>query len=158
MADYRINAREKLGLCLLPQHAYDLEKAIYNHTCEYTNLKDTTDYFIMIYNTKLADLLFNLNQRNSPLLLLDIVNEKVNVKDLPYMTPEELNVVMWAPITKKREYINYKKNNRETTKAYKCRKCGKRECTVVEMMARSADEPMTQFITCQNCNYRFRIG
>ena len=158
MSDCRSNARNKLGLCLLPQHVRDLEKAIYNHTCEYTNLKDTHEYFAMIYNTKLADLVFNLNQRNSPLLLLHIVNEEVKISDLPYMTPEQLNAVMWAPIIKKRDYVNYKKNNRETTKLYKCYKCGKRECTVIEMLARSADEPMTQFITCQNCNNRFRIG
>lgn len=158
MIDYRVRAIDKLSHCILPAQVQELEKAIYDHTCEYTDLKDTHMYFPMIYNTKLSDLLYNLNQRNSPMLLLHIMTGEVKLKDLPYMTPEQLNIIMWGPIIKKREYVNYKKNNRETTKAYKCYKCGERECTVIEMLARSADEPMTQFITCQNCNNRFRIG
>jgi transcription elongation factor S-II len=42
------------------------------------------------------------------------------------------------------------------TTMYKCNRCGKRECTYYEMQTRSADEPMTIFITCLNCGKRWR--
>lgn len=158
MIEYRRNGLKLLKTLILPHDAIALEYAIYDYICQDTDLKDTRDYFPMLYNTKLSDLAYNLNQRNSPKLLLDIVNGEIDIKRLPFLSPEELNIIMWMPIIKKREYVNHKRNNRETTKAYKCYKCGERKCTVVEMLARSADEPMTQFITCQNCNYRFRIG
>jgi transcription elongation factor S-II len=39
---------------------------------------------------------------------------------------------------------------------YRCDKCGKSKTTVHELQTRSADEPMTLFITCFNCNHRWR--
>ena len=37
-----------------------------------------------------------------------------------------------------------------------CRKCGQRECTFYEMQTRSADEPMTIFVTCLSCGNRWK--
>ena len=35
-------------------------------------------------------------------------------------------------------------------------KCGSRNTTFYEMQTRSADEPMTQFITCLDCKNKWR--
>lgn len=40
---------------------------------------------------------------------------------------------------------------------FECPKCHKRKTTFYEMQTRSADEPMTVFITCINCKHRWRI-
>ena len=42
------------------------------------------------------------------------------------------------------------------TDAFKCRKCGSRSTSYYEVQTRSADEPMTQFITCLNCGNRWK--
>ena len=42
------------------------------------------------------------------------------------------------------------------TDNYKCSKCGSRKCSYYELQTRSADEPMTQFINCLNCNNRWK--
>jgi DNA-directed RNA polymerase subunit M/transcription elongation factor TFIIS len=42
------------------------------------------------------------------------------------------------------------------TDRFLCGKCGKRECTYYELQTRSADEPMTIFITCLNCGKHWR--
>ena len=42
------------------------------------------------------------------------------------------------------------------TDRFLCGKCGKRECTYYELQTRSADEPMTIFITCLNCHKHWR--
>jgi transcription elongation factor S-II len=47
-------------------------------------------------------------------------------------------------------------NKGMATDQFKCHGCGKRECTYYEMQTRSADEPMTIFITCLNCGKRWR--
>lgn len=152
---FRDEGLENLKLLLLPLDAQKLEKAIYKHTYEYSNLKDTHHYFVQLYNTKLNELLYNLNQRNSPYLLVEILEGKVDITLLPYMSAEDLNTYMWAPIKKRREYINNKKNNKETTDAYKCPKCKNRKTVPIEMQTRSADEPMTIIITCQVCMHRW---
>ncbi len=40
---------------------------------------------------------------------------------------------------------------------YKCRKCGGSKTTQKEMQTRSADEPMTLFITCVECGNGWKI-
>ena len=54
---------------------------------------------------------------------------------------------------KKKEY---KKNNMAATNLYKCYKCGERKCQVMQMQTRSADEPMTNFVTCLVCHNNFK--
>ena len=41
--------------------------------------------------------------------------------------------------------------------AYKCSECHSKNTIQQEMQTRSADEPMTIFITCQNCGKRWKI-
>ncbi|PSR93269.1 Transcription elongation factor TFIIS like [Actinidia chinensis var. chinensis] len=44
-----------------------------------------------------------------------------------------------------------------TTDQFRCSRCGKKETTYHQMQTRSADEPMTTFVTCVNCgkNWKF---
>jgi len=42
------------------------------------------------------------------------------------------------------------------TDEFKCYKCQKRQCTYYQLQTRSADEPMTTFITCLNCGNRWK--
>lgn len=155
---YRSNGVYKLQRLLLPNDGIELEEYIYDYCMKYTNLKDVNDDYIQqTYNTKLNEICYNLNQRNSPLLLVNIMSGKVKLCQLPYATADILNPVLWEPIIKKREYIDYKKNNLATTDAYKCRKCGERKCSTNHIQTRSADEPMTIVVLCRSCNHSFRI-
>lgn len=44
-----------------------------------------------------------------------------------------------------------------TTDQFKCGKCGQRKCTYYQMQTRSADEPMTTYVTCVSCNNRWKF-
>lgn len=44
-----------------------------------------------------------------------------------------------------------------STDAFQCSKCKERKCTYYQMQTRSADEPMTTFVTCVNCNNRWKF-
>jgi transcription elongation factor S-II len=48
-------------------------------------------------------------------------------------------------------------NVQAETDAFKCGKCHQRKCTYYQMQTRSADEPMTTFVTCTNCNNRWKV-
>ena len=43
-----------------------------------------------------------------------------------------------------------------STDTFTCRICKSKECTYYQMQTRSADEPMTTFVTCINCNNRWK--
>jgi DNA-directed RNA polymerase subunit M/transcription elongation factor TFIIS len=42
------------------------------------------------------------------------------------------------------------------TDNFKCRKCKSTRCSYYQLQTRSADEPMTTFVTCINCGNRWK--
>lgn len=78
---------------------------------------------------------------------------------IPSMTPYDMFPEHWKELSDKllvREQKILEGNKSRATDEYKCRRCGKRECTFYEMQTRSADEPTTIFITCLNCGQKWR--
>jgi len=46
---------------------------------------------------------------------------------------------------------------RAATEMFRCSKCKQRKCTYYQMQTRSADEPMTTFVTCTVCGNRWKF-
>jgi transcription elongation factor S-II len=57
----------------------------------------------------------------------------------------------------KREQQQLEGNKSLATDLFECFRCNKRETVFYELQTRSADEPMTKFITCVNCNNHWRM-
>jgi transcription elongation factor S-II len=75
------------------------------------------------------------------------------------MTTYEMYPENWKELADRqliREQKILEGNRSRATDKYKCNRCGKRECTYYEMQTRSADEPMTVFITCLNCGKQWK--
>lgn len=111
---------------------------------------------ISIYNEKCNEL-FELLDKKSRLYSQELVEKIdtnfVDVQQVAFLSPSELNEGNWKEIRDKINYKNHVKTNHETTDLYKCPKCGERKATVMLMQTRGADEPITTFITCQHCGY-----
>lgn len=43
-----------------------------------------------------------------------------------------------------------------TSDLFRCARCNQRRVTYFQMQTRSADDPMTTFITCTNCGNRWK--
>ena len=56
-----------------------------------------------------------------------------------------------------RDRYLYEINKEMATDAYTCGRCFKKECTYYQLQTRSADEPMTTFVTCLNCGKRWKF-
>ena len=56
----------------------------------------------------------------------------------------------------KRDRVLYEVDQGGATDEFKCNRCKQRKCTYYELQTRSADEPMTVFVTCLNCGKRWR--
>jgi transcription elongation factor S-II len=79
--------------------------------------------------------------------------------DLAAMAFHELLPEKWGDLIEtsiKREAKMLEVDKSMATDMFRCSRCGKRQCTYYEMQTRSADEPMTQFIRCLNCNKQWR--
>ncbi len=84
---------------------------------------------------------------------------EITFKDISEMDTYQLFEDRWKDSFAQqqvREKRQLEGNKSMATDQFLCMRCHKRECTYYEMQTRSADEPMTIFITCLNCGKHWR--
>lgn len=111
--------------------------------------------FPLIYTDKLQDIMTNMTLNPNLVKQMHIM-DNTNCQQIPFATPEQLYPENWAEYNKKKEWKEYKQKNFAATDLYKCFKCGEKKCQVRLLQTRSADEPMTNFITCLVCGHTFK--
>ena len=120
--------------------------------------------FIEIYREIVRSVFSNIHP-DSPVknhrLLIRVIEGEFPLHTIPSMTSYEMFPEKWFELRDKqlqREQKILEGNKSRATDQFKCRRCLKRECTYYELQTRSADEPMTIFITCLNCGKEWRQG
>jgi transcription elongation factor S-II len=104
----------------------------------------------------------NLNQNSyihNENFLKKIKDKEIKPEDIGNLSVYDIYPENWKDLMNlksKRDKIRYELKPEAMTSLFKCRKCKSRETSYYEVQTRSADEPMTQFITCLNCNNRWR--
>lgn len=146
-----------------------LERSIFEVTFHdaqrnYIPLNWRSPLFSESYRQTLRSILSNLHPKspvNNPRLLHRIKDGEFPLSMLPTLSPYEMYPENWFMLKDKlvqREQKILEGNKSRATDQFKCRRCQKRECTYYELQTRSADEPMTIFITCLNCGKEWRQG
>lgn len=160
---FRENIRNKLLIYFTKYNrAENLEKGIYNWSLkEASNRKVhkswNNKYFIQIYFDKLKTILFNI--KTNPELIELIESKKIKSHEIAFMSHYELNSEKWKELLRLksiRDKNKYETSIESNTDAYTCRKCYSNECVYYQLQTRSADEPMTTFVTCIKCNTRWK--
>lgn len=129
-----------------------IESGIYEYSVMYVeNHEYSEDFIFGVYNDKLSNILHELKHitKNKKELLK-------NPKEIPFLDPHVINEQNWEEEKRRIDLREFKKNNIGATDLYKCRKCNESKCTVYQAQTRSADEPMTLFITCLVCYNTFK--
>ncbi|XVF37390.1 hypothetical protein REPUB_Repub20aG0004000 [Reevesia pubescens] len=111
---------------------------------------------------KYRSIMFNMKDANNPDLRRKVLLGEVKPERLITMTPEEM-----ASDQRQRENKEIKEKAlfdcergaapKATTDQFKCGRCGQRKTTYYQMQTRSADEPMTTYVTCVNCSNRWKF-
>jgi transcription elongation factor S-II len=123
-----------------------------------------TPQFKEIYRQILSSVLSNIHPDSpvrNPRLLNRVLEGEFKLEEIPCMTSYDMFPEKWFELKDKllqREQKILEGNKSRATDQFKCRRCGKRECTYYELQTRSADEPMTIFVTCLNCGKEWRNG
>jgi len=153
-------------LSLTEDRAKNFEIGLYNQTikeCKKRKIlrKWENPYFVLLYKDKLKSIWMNLfNNSSSERLMNEIKEGKIKTYDLAMMSHQELNMDIWKELINKK--LKRDKNMGEedmgaATDEFKCYKCKKRKCTYYQMQTRSADEPITTFVSCLNCGNQWRF-
>lgn len=161
--EFRSSVRAKLNVYFNNEkHALNLEKGIHNWTLkEATNRKVVkkwdNPYFAHIYLDHLRSVYINLKHNTD--IIEQAQNNTIKVHTIAFMTHQELNPKKWDGLIQakiKRDRNKFETNIEAATDTFKCRKCYSNKCTYYQMQTRSADEPMTTFVTCIECGTRWK--
>ena len=158
---FRANIRKKLDEKFNNINAStNLERGVFNYALKEADQRKIVKkwdnpLFVEIYLNHLKSVLENLHQR-----LIDDVN-KGNLKShtIAFMTHQELNHDRWAPLIEmksKRDKNKFEVHMSASTDTFTCHKCKGNQCTYYLQQVRSADEPMTCYISCIQCGHRWK--
>ncbi|KAI8089003.1 transcription elongation factor S-II [Halteromyces radiatus] len=114
------------------------------------------------YKTKIRSLSLNLKSKSNPGLRESTVSGELSIVKLCTMSVEDMaSEESKARDRKLAEEALFKARGAGTAQAetdmFICGKCKQRKCTYFQMQTRSADEPMTTFVTCLSCNNRWKF-
>ena len=145
----------------------NIEKSIYNYIINVAKKKNImrnwdNNIFYMLYMNKCRSIYSNLNTDTyikNNYLLKSIIDKKINPNKIASLSVYDIFPDNWKELMdlkSKMDELKYKLKPEAMTDQFKCRKCFSRSCSYYEVQTRSADEPMTQFITCLNCKNRWK--
>ena len=142
----------------------NIEKSIYNFTIKECSRKKVikkwdNKYFVNIYIDKLRSLWINLNNKQNKQFLENVKEGIIKSKDIAFLTHQEIYPEIWRDLINakiQRDKNKFEVDKRGATSEFKCKKCKQRECSYYQLQTRSADEPMTTFVTCLNCGNNWK--
>ena len=141
----------------------EIEESIYHYCVSQAFEKQIVQtlenkFFMILYKDRVRSITLNLKDKNN-LLLEKIKNGTINTNSIGKITHQDMNAAIWKDIIQQkieRDNHIYDNNTEGTSKEFKCSRCKKRETQYTQVQTRSADEPMTTFVTCINCGNHWK--
>ena len=142
----------------------NLEKGVFNETIKFCKEKKIVlnwsnslfkKNYLKLGRKILANITYTPNAKD---VKYKIKNELFKAEEVANMTHEELYPELWSSIKlKNMSKIDLKSSEEIPDGMFKCGKCKSLKTTYYQMQTRSADEPMTTYVTCLNCNHHFKF-
>tara|TARA_Y100000766_G_C18559068_1_gene436740 strand:- start:58 stop:555 length:498 start_codon:yes stop_codon:yes gene_type:complete len=139
----------------------NVERGIYNYAVCQAKSKNIVrkwenKYFLQLYKNRLRSIYLNMKNEE---FLNKIRTKEIKSSQLCKMTHQEMRPEKWNKLIDakiKRDKNMTSVNMSAATDEFKCYKCKKNKCTYYQLQTRSADEPITTFITCLVCGNRWK--
>ncbi|PPQ63647.1 hypothetical protein CVT24_004421 [Panaeolus cyanescens] len=127
--------------------------------CVFNDMGGTTGE----YKAKIRSLFVNLKDKGNPGLRASVVEGTLSVEKLSKMSPKDMASEERKAEDKKLAEQNLFKSlaagqQEAETDAFQCSRCKQRKCVYRQQQTRSADEPMTTFVTCTNCQNKWKFS
>ena len=158
---FRCNIRNQINKKFNNEkYALNLEIGILNWALKEANVRKVikkwdNPYFIKIYLDHFKSIWRNINEE----LLKEVDKGHIQVHQIAFMTAQELKPNKWEKLINdkiQRDKAKYEVTLEAATDTFKCNRCKSNKCTYYQMQTRSADEPMTTFVTCLDCGQRWK--
>lgn len=155
----RSNIEAKLGNKI---NSINLEIGIYNYAIKEADRRKIVkkwdnSKFVQIYLDHIKSILMNLNEN----IIKQIINKEIKAQNVAFMTHQELCPQKWLKAIEKkaiRDKVKFENKMEATTDTFTCRKCKSNRCSYYLLQTRSADEPMTCYVSCLECGKRWKTS
>lgn len=140
----------------------NLEKGIFNKTineCKElkTELKWGNPVFTKIYSTHARRILANISyNKNADDFKNKILSGQIKSYDVVNCSREEMYPELWSELHLNNMKKYLVKQEEISDGMFTCNSCKSKKTVYYQMQTRSADEPMTTFVTCMNCNKKWK--
>lgn len=143
----------------------NLEKGIFNESIKYCREKsielkwsniDFSNKYLKLARKILANITYT---KNAEQVKNNIINNIWSPESIASKTHEELYPEYYTEL--KTKIMEKYKNNvpeQQHDGFFTCGKCKSKKTTYTQAQTRSADEPMTTFVTCLNCDNRWKFS
>ena len=159
---FRQNVRDKINNYVEDyKKSINIEKSIFNNSI-FKAIENNTDQrwdnplFVVLYLDKLKMILcFIKNKEN----VTQILKREINCGEIAFKQYNELYPSKWEKLLEEKKLRlenKYFPKIEASTDIFTCRKCKSNKCTYYQLQTRSADEPMTTFVTCIECGNRWK--
>jgi hypothetical protein len=141
----------------------NMEKSIYNWSIRQSKkVRDVPSWesrtFKNRYKLRFCSIVFNIS--NSEEFKKNILDGCIKSNTIAHMTSTGMQPdgIQAREIQKRTAYHNKRLQvtQEEIVGMFTCGKCKSKRTTYYQMQTRSADEPMTTFVTCLNCDKRWK--
>jgi len=160
---FRTNIRTELDKLIDDEKiTRNLEKGILNYSISVAKEKNIVrkwdnNYFVVLYIERLRTIMHNL-KHNTELMNI-LMSSEIKPHKIAFMTHQEMNPKRWETLIndkKIRDNNMYNPQLDANTDNFTCRRCKSKRCSYYQLQTRSADEPMTTFVTCIDCGNRWK--
>lgn len=143
------------------KHSTNIEKSIYNQCIKIAKSKNIVKkwenpYFVLIYIDRFRSVYINLK---NPEVIKRLENKELKAHEIGGLSHQELSPERWERLIhekKIKDKNKYTPTLQGNTDVFTCRKCKLNKCNYYQLQTRSADEPMTTYVTCVNCGNRWK--
>jgi len=160
--DFRSKMRDRFDTYLKNKiRSINLEVGVYNYALKEAIARKVVRkwdnaHFVQLYIDRLRTVYTNLQ---NPDIIEQLQNSSITPQSFASMTHHEMLPDKWNPLIQKkiiRDKTKYDTQIEAATDTFTCRKCKSNKCTYYQMQTRSADEPMTTFVSCIDCGARWK--
>ena len=161
--DFRKNIVSKLDIVIKNDKiSNNLEKGIYNYAIKTAEEKKIlkkweNEHFVNLYLQKLKTIIFNLKNEE---VYNKLTNKEIKAHELAFMSHQDMRPDLWnelIELKKIKDENKFSPKIEASTDDFTCSKCKSKKCTFYQLQTRSADEPMTTFVTCLDCGNRWKF-
>lgn len=139
----------------------NLEKSIFNHTVRNVDEPSWENkWFSNMYKHKFLQIQYNMLK--SPTLKQKIITKQLKTSEVVELKPQHLwpggptDKTIEDRIIKDLRKAYLAKENQNQEGFFTCNRCKTKKTTYYQLQTRSADEPMTTFVSCLNCGKNWK--